>query len=85
MLLKAYAILDLKTSVFGKPVFFSSEGECLRTLSDTFSSGDSLPAKHPEDFVLYRVGDFCDSKGVLEGAEPSVVVGPLSEYVRRAE
>lgn len=80
MMTKAYCILDLKTSQYARPFFFATDGEAIRAMSDSISAGDSLLAKHPADFVLYRVGQFDSDTGDFDACSP-VPIGPLSEYV----
>jgi len=86
MVLKAFAILDLKTSTFARPFFMHNTGEAVRAIGDSCDKGtESLLAKHPQDFVLYEIGSYDDATGLMQSNTKVTVVGPLSEFVTIAK
>lgn len=72
--MKIYAVYDEKAEMFGTPQFFKSDGMALRTLQDMVTQNESIIANHPEDFSLYRLGDYDDNQGLLFPVERPVLV-----------
>lgn len=65
MKLRLYSIFDEKAKAFGSPFYMQTDGMALRLFSDQVSdhSRPSMLADHPEDFRLYRIGEFEDESG----------------------
>lgn len=73
MRLKVYSVHDAKAGVFNRPLFQRSDGEALRALIDEATrSGESLVASHPEDFSLFRIGEYDELSGTLMPEEEPV-------------
>lgn len=67
MILQVFALRDVKADTFGRPVFVAALGSLIRDIQSVVqAAGDDLIAKHPRDFVLYRLGTFDDSKGTFD-------------------
>ncbi len=60
-----YAIFDTAAGVYQKPFFGLSDGEVKRSFMDVCTSADHPVGKHPEDYSLYRLGNFDDNTGLL--------------------
>lgn len=73
MILECYSVKDVKAATFGRPIFCAALGQLVRDIQDALK-GDDVFARHPEDFVLYRIGSFDDSAGVFIGL-------PMPEFV----
>lgn len=74
MKLCVLALFDEKVGAFMTPFFAQSVGAGVRSLSDMVNgSEDQPPAKHPEDFSLYQVGDWFDDGQLMVGARPELV------------
>lgn len=65
---KVYTLRDRQSGLFGKPVFALALGLVVRELTDVVNSGRSEEplVQHPEDFQLYCLGEFDDSKGLFQ-------------------
>lgn len=64
--MNVYSLFDRKVKLFGQLVLERNDFALQRGLVDSLrGSPDTLLAKHPEDFDLYRVGDFNDETGEL--------------------
>lgn len=75
MKLNAYTVLDRGVSAF-LPVFWCrNAGEAIRSFSDAVMDGQHQFAKHPDDYILYFVGEFDDASGKLVGVEPMRLLG----------
>ena len=72
---KVLAVRDRAIDAYGQPFFSASVGAAIRGFTDEVNNpreGNQLN-KHPEDFDLYLLGEFDDSKGVFETDTPSQV------------
>jgi len=64
-----FSVLDNVSKVFGLPFFQPRVEIAKRAVSDLVNDGVSLASKHPEDFSLYRVGQFDDETGLVVSME----------------
>ncbi len=67
MKLNAYCIFDTASGIYQRPYFVGSDNEATRAFADLVSETEHPVGKHPEDYSLFRVGNFNDVKGVLSG------------------
>ncbi len=75
---RAFSIYDQKAKAYMTPFFMGEVGMATRAFSDMVQSPDHQIAKHPEDYVLYEVGQFDDTEGVLSAyAGPELVITAL--------
>lgn len=71
---RMYSVYDRKTLVYLPPYFALTDGAAIRTLSDAVADRNNMLAKHPNDYVLYFVGEFDDTNGQVLPAVPLVHV-----------
>lgn len=71
MILKVFAVRDMKAEAFLQPFFSPSVGSALRAFSDAVNDKQCPFNKHPGDYVLYEIGSYDDSTAEL-GALPVV-------------
>ncbi len=64
-----YAIFDQAAGIYQKPFFGLSDGEVKRSFMDVATAADHPIAKHPEDYTLYRLGNFDDNTGLVQNEE----------------
>jgi len=83
MILKAFSIYDGKTSSFLRPFFEAHTGSALRSFEEACSEPTSPFHKFPTDFVLYEVGTFEDSSGVLTPHGVPVHMATALEHASR--
>lgn len=69
-----FAVKDLAVQAFGTPFLVRSTGEAIRSFQDEVNKqdGNSAIAAHPEDYELYRIGEYEDETGKLTGIEPEL-------------
>lgn len=79
--MKVYSIKDVKVEAFMSPFFMPTDGAALRAFADEANSADSNLRKHPEDYVLYGLGDWDDQTGKLSPFDAPRSLGVASEYV----
>lgn len=85
MIIKAFAIFDVKSDSFSTPFFKSASGQAVRDFADLANDKNTTVGRHPEDFKLCEVGCFDDSTGVLVSTTGPLSLGFASDYVERAE
>lgn len=65
MIIHAYTLYDRKSLQYHQPFFAVSDGAAVRMLQDLVADSNTMPGRHPGDFVLYCVGAYDDSNGSL--------------------
>lgn len=81
MKLKVYAIQDSKAELFLTPFFMKTDGEAIRAFSDLVMDERSRVSKHPEDYRLYRIGEYDDVNALLVSENPTVWLSDAKDYV----
>lgn len=79
--LNAFSIFDDKAQIFNVPFFFVHKGQASRAFSDLIGDRQSTIAHHPEDYSLYRVGEFDDVSGLMLGFVTPEFIARAIEYV----
>lgn len=56
-------VRDSAADVYGIPMFLGSVGQAIRSFSDEVQreAADNMLYKHPEDFELYKIGEYDDA------------------------
>jgi len=67
MKLNAYTIYDVASGSYSRPWFAQADGMAKRGFSDIANDPTHDIGKHPEDYTLFRVGDFNERTGTLRG------------------
>ena len=63
MKLNIYSIFDTASGLYSRPFFTQSDGEAVRSFNDIACDTEHPVGRHPEDYTLYRLGVFDDTKG----------------------
>lgn len=63
-------IFDKQAESFGRPMAVPAKGLAIRSFIDEVNREDNnnMYYMHPDDFVLYHVGDFNDSDGSIDAS-----------------
>lgn len=67
-----YTIRDGKADSYSPPFLARTDGEAMRFVMGTLS-GDSQLAVFPDDFTLFRVGEWFEESAVIESMLPQFV------------
>lgn len=61
-------IRDIKANVYGAPMFVGTIGGAIRSFGDECQkdSTDNMLSKHPEDFELFKLGEYDDATAQFE-------------------
>lgn len=70
-----FAVKDLAVQAFGNPFLVRSSGEAMRSFQDEVNRDpkESPIAAHPEDYELYKIGEYNDTTGEIVGLEPELL------------
>lgn len=85
MVLRIYCIYDTKVESYSQPWFCPTNGAALRSFSDEVRNEKSNLAKHPEDYVLFELGEWDDQKGTIKMLDAKKSLGLALEYVENKE
>lgn len=66
-------VKDIKTAKHGNPVTFINLAVAERSLRSEAKSKDSALAMYPQDFELYKVGEFNSDTGAIISHNPDFV------------
>lgn len=77
MMMSCYSFLDTKSGLFSLPFYMQMDGLARRAAIDVATDLSTTPGRHPEDFVLYRLGQFDDNLGQFVSETP-VSLGVLA-------
>lgn len=78
-LLPVFALRDSKSESYGMPVVYKSSGLMIRDLTDQVAQGQSIIAKHPQDFGLFHIGTYDPSTAVFTSLEQINCLGLVSD------
>ena len=65
MRMMVYTIFDTASGAAMRPFFAQGDGAAMREFSDLAVNADHPIGKHPEDYSLFRIGQFDDNKITL--------------------
>lgn len=82
MIYRYYSVYDRKALVYMPPFHAHTDGAAMRSIEDAMADPNTSLARHPDDFVLYYVGDYSDEKGRFFPADPLVHVVDVSALSR---
>lgn len=68
-----FSLLDRKTREFGQLILAHNEESMERLIIDTCKGTGNMIDKYPEDFDLFKVGEFESETGFLESGTPQLV------------
>lgn len=72
-----FSIYDQKAKAYLTPFFAVTEGLAIRMFSGTINTEDNYISKNPEDFTLYKIGEFDDSNGTITPCDPEALTNGL--------
>ena len=81
MIQKVFGVRDSKALAFLQPYFSNSVGAAVRAFADEVNDGKGMITKHPEDFLLYELGEFDDNSGEFKCTVPIKMLGSGKDFV----
>lgn len=79
-----YSVRDIKAEAFGAPILVDNIGIAMRQWCDAVNNPELPLIKHPEDYALYRIGEFDLEKGIIIAEDQPVHVASAEEVLRHA-
>jgi hypothetical protein len=70
---KMYVIFDSKAKVYNKPFFMLNDALARRAITDLANDLTTDVGRHPEDFILFTVGEYDDETATLDPIPPQVL------------
>lgn len=80
-----YAVKDLAIQAFGNCFLTRAPGEAMRSFQDEVNSTDkknSAVAAHPEDYELYKIGEYDDELGIIKANLQPELVARAKDLLR---
>ena len=77
MKMLVFAVYDKKMGEYGPPVAVSHVIEAERWF-DSLVNGEGVVSRYPEDFALYRIGDYDAASGTMTAQAPVFIVDGAS-------
>lgn len=62
-----YSIFDKTAKQFGLPFFQINDETAIRMFSNLVNDKDSMLNKNPDDYTLFRLGEFDADSGIVDG------------------
>lgn len=83
MEMKVFSIYDVKAGAYINPFFLPTEGMAVRTFMDCCNDVNHNFGQHPEDYSLFKIAVFDNTKGTFLDIGPEIVLNGL-EAVHQA-
>jgi len=80
MIYKVYSVYDSKIESYMQPIFVQTKGQMMRLFTDALADKSHIFAKHPEDYVLFEIGEWDDSKGCFNSLDVNISIGSGLEF-----
>lgn len=81
MKLSIYSIFDSKARAFLPPFYLANDSLATRVFSDCANDSVHAFGKHPEDYSLFRLGEFDDALGTFDLLSTHVNLGLAASFV----
>ena len=69
--LKIYALRDVRTQAYMRPMFLQNDAVLDRSVRDAMLDENSLLCSHPEDYQVFRLGEYDDNTGKITPCDPT--------------
>lgn len=81
MLYKMFAMLDIKSKSFTKPILERTVGIAVRSFKQAANDPSTQLNAFPTDFALYEIGTYDDETGKAVAYEDAIPLGFAYEYI----
>lgn len=80
MIQQVFSIYDCKIEAYMLPFFAVSKGSAIRTITDLVRNPEHPFAIHPEDYTLFYLGQYDDSKATFIQETTPTALGVCLEF-----
>lgn len=84
MILLAFSVYDAAAEAYMPPTFMQTKGQAVRSFADAINEEGHAFARHAEDYTLFHVGMFDESKGELRPMAPDSL-GNAVTFIQRPD
>lgn len=81
MIVKVMSVYDVKAQSYKAPFFAIALGLGSRMFADACVDNEIGFKRHPEDYILYHIGEFDDNQGTFQNIVPPVLVARATDFV----
>jgi len=78
MKLQSFSMRDVKAETYAAPFFVPNESIAIRLLSELVLDKRSTLGKYPQDFSLYRIGEYDTTTAVLTSCQIDMICSATS-------
>jgi len=82
--MKMYTVLDSKVQAYLPPFLAANDLTAQRMLLDGARDPGSLLGMHPEDFLLFMIGEFDEQSGEIH-PETHHLLGKITDFMEKPE
>lgn len=83
--MKMFAVFDSKAKCYLTPFFLGQDGEAERVFGDCVNNMEHPWGRNPEDYHLYRIGEWDNISAKIEQKEMHKSLGNGYEYLIKEE
>lgn len=80
MIKQIFSLYDKKGQIYTTPFFFSQVGEATRALDGIVNNGQTQVSQYPDDFAMYKIGEFDDVSGKFKPCDVPEFIAEASQY-----
>lgn len=85
MIMKLFAVRDVKADSFGAPMSVQSKGVAMRGFLEACIDSKSELNKYPEDFMLYEIGTYEPNSAAIVPHPVPQLVGTAADAILQAK
>ena len=82
MVLRIYSVLDEKSEEYSPPFFAANDRLAERMIMEASKGQGSMLAAYPEDFKLYRIGEFDALTGEIKPEQRPILLLNVKDLTR---
>jgi len=76
-----YTIYDTKAKVYNRPFHLLNDDIALRTATDLASDSNTDLGKHPQDFIMFKLGEYDDNTATFDLFDSPVSMFKFHELI----
>lgn len=76
-----FTVYDTKVLAYLPPFYMQTKPAAIRAITDTMQDPSHQFSKHPEDYVLFHLGDFDDNTAAIIPLKVPLALAGLHELV----
>jgi len=80
-----FVVYDSKAELYNFPFQMQTKGQAIRGFTDLANDVNTTIGQHPEDFTLFQIGEYEDTKGEFTILDAKQSIGTALEFKREVE